>query len=617
MRYIFDLEADALKATKIHCLSYAEEEGEVVTLYDYKEIKKFILQPDLELIGHNIVKYDIPTLEKVLDIRIHARLIDTLPLSWYLYPDRMKHGLEEWGLEFGVPKPVITDWSNLSAEEYGHRCSEDVKINRLLWLKQKRYLWSLYEQDRDLLDTFIDYIVFKMDCLREQEELGLSFNKQLAEDTLKTLEKEKAERIEELKSGMPKVPVKVTRTAPKIMYKADGSLSARGKEWLELLEEKELPAHTPEVEIIKSWEDPNPNSTDQLKNWLYSLGWVPEHIKHVRDKKKNEIRKIPQIASKNGGGEICDSVKKLIEKEPSLNALAGLSVISHRIGIFKAFLDYEQDDRLYATAMGLTNTLRMQHALPIVNLPSVERKYGKEVRSCIIADKGCKLVGSDLSGIEDSTKRHYIYKYDPEYVEEMSTEGFDPHLDIAMLAGFLTQEQVDAHKAGKENHKAIRQKAKTVNFSATYKVGAETLSRNSGLSLKDAKRILKIYWERNHAILKVEQELQVKSIDGQKWLKNPVSGFWYSLRAEKDRFSTLNQGTAVYVFDVWLMYLRNAGIKIAMQYHDECLFNVKEGREEFIKVVIKEAIDKVNERLKLNIKVGCSADLGYDYAACH
>jgi DNA polymerase I-like protein with 3'-5' exonuclease and polymerase domains len=617
MRYIFDIEADALKATKIHCLSYAEEDGCIITLHSYRDIKAFFSEPDLELVGHNIIKYDIPTLENILEIKINARLIDTLPISWYLYPDRMKHGLEEWGVEFNVPKPVITDWVNLSAEEYANRCSEDVKINRLLWLKQKRYLWTLYEQNKEKLDEFINYLSFKMDCLREQEELGLAFNKELAQTTLNSLEKEKEKRIEELKAGMPKIAVKVTKTVPKIMYKANGELSARGKEWLKLLEQKELPAHTAEIEVIKEWEDPNPNSSDQIKKWLYSLGWVPEHIKHVRDKKKNEVRKIPQIASKNGGGEICESVKKLIEKEPSLNALAGLSVISHRIGIFKAFLSCEDGGRLYATAMGLTNTLRMQHVLPIVNLPSAERAYGKEVRSCIIANDGCLLVGSDLSGIEDSTKRHYIYKYDPKYVEEMSTEGFDPHLDIAMLAGFLTQEQVDAHKAGKENYKYIRQKAKTVNFSATYKVGAETLSRDSGLSLKDSKRILKIYWERNHSILKVEQELIVKQVEGQKWQQNPVNGFWYSLRAEKDRFSTLNQGTAVYVFDVWIMYLRNRGIKIAMQYHDEILFNVKENKKEYINQVIGEAMDEVNNRLKLNVKIGCSADWGYDYASVH
>lgn len=617
MRYIFDVEGDGIKATKLHCLSYSNESStEKATLYTYDEMRTFFLQPDLTLIGHNTVRFDIPTLERILNIKINAVLRDTLAISYYLDNTRLKHGLGSYGEQYGVSKPTVTDWESLTKEEYGYRCSEDVKINTILWNNQIKYLWMLYDKDREKLDNFLDYLTFKMDCLREQEEIGLKLNKKHVEETLKDLEGKKEEKIEELKAAMPKVPILSIRKAPKNPLKADGTLSSKSVEWHKLLEDMQLAPHTPEVQIVKGYEEGNPNSHDQIKKWLYSLGWEPEHIKHVRDKKKGTIKKIPQIASKQGGGEICDSIKKLAEKEPSLMVLDGLSVLSHRIGIFKAFLENEQNERIYPSAMGLTNTLRLQHAV-VVNLPSVEKKYGKEVRQSLISNEDCVLCGADLTGIEDSTKRHYIWKYDPAYVEEMSTEGFDAHLDIAMLAGLLTQEQVDAHKAGTENHKWIRQKAKVVNFSATYKVGAETLARNMGATLKEAKRILKTYWERNAAILKVEKELTVKQIGQEKWQLNPVSGYWYSLRAEKDRFSTLNQGTAMYVFDVWLMYMRQLGIKIPMQYHDEVLFNVKEGREERTKELVNQAILLTNNRLQLNVKISCSAEFGKNYAECH
>lgn len=168
------------------------------------------------------------------------------------------------------------------------------------------------------------------------------------------------------------------------------------------------------------------------------------------------------------------------------------------------------------------------------------------------------MVGCDLSGIEDNTKRHYIYQYDPKYVEEMNIKGYDPHLELGMLAGFLTQEEVDFYKQyekdkeikqfspeDKEEFKRIkdvRHKSKTANFACTYKVGAGTLSRGSGLSVKKAQKLIDIYWERNKAILDVEDSLQVKYVNSQKWLQNPISKFWYSLRADKDKFSTLNQG---------------------------------------------------------------------------
>jgi len=616
MEYVFDIETDGINATKIHCLSYCTPDSDTPsTFVDYEDMKKFLLQDGLTLIGHNIVRYDIPMLERMLGIKIKARLIDTLPLSWYLEPNRMKHGLEGYGEDFGVPKPKIDDWENLSIEEYSHRCEEDVRINNMLWEKQYKHLRFLYSS-KDEIKRLIEYLTFKMDCVREQEEVGLHFDQNYCRKILAELEEEKAKKIAELTKAMPKVAIYAKRSVPKVLYKSNGELSARGEEWFKLLKEMDLPVHTQEVKIIKEWEDGNPNSSEQIKAWVSSLGWVPQHIKHVRNKEDGSIKQIPQIASKQGGGEICDSIKLLIEKEPSLALLEGLSVMSHRIGIFKAFLEDHVENRLYATCAGLTNTLRLQHSV-VVNLPSVERKYGKEIRSCIIADSACVLCGSDLSGIEDNTKRHYIYKFDPKYVEEMNTPGYDPHLEIAMLAGFITAEQVQAHKEGKENHKKSRQLGKVVNFSATYKVGAETLARNSGLSLKEAKDLLKVYWQRNKAILDVEKELEIKEFHSQKWLLNPVSGFWYSLRAEKDRFSTLNQGTAVYVFDVWVMYLRQLGVRIGLQYHDEVLFNIKQGLEQRTQDVIDEAIRLTNEKLKLNIKVACSAQWGKNYAECH
>ena len=617
MTYVFDIETDGIDATRMHCFSRCLEDGsDMVTYRTLEEVVEFLSQKDLTLVGHNIIRYDIPTIERLTGKKVKARLIDTLPISWYLETNRAKHGLESYGEDFGIPKPKIDDWENLTFEEYKHRCEEDVKINTILWKKQRMLLNQLYDGDDVTFVAFVAYLSFKMDCVREQEQVGVALDKELCQTTLTTLEQEKALKMEELKAAMPKVPITAKRKVPKVLYKADGALSARGKEWFALLEEMKLPIETEEVEVIREYEEPNPNSTDQLKKWLYGLGWVPEHLKYVRDKEKGTVRQIPQIASKQGGGEICDSVKRLIEKEPSLKVLEGLSVLSHRIALFKGFLENEKDGRLYATCSGLTNTLRLQHSV-IVNLPGVDRKYGKEIRGCLKADENSVMCGSDLSGIEDNTKRHYIYKFDPKYVEEMNKPGFDPHLDIAMLAGFLTPDQVQAHKDGKENHKSVRQKAKMVNFSATYKVGAETLSRNSGMSLEESKKLLRIYWERNNAILKVEQELLVKTIQGNRWLKNPISGFWYSLRSEKDRFSTLNQGSAVFVFDVWIMYLRALGVRICLQMHDEWVACIKEGEEDRLRGFIEQAIEQVNNKLKLNVKIGCSVAFGKNYADVH
>ena len=64
---------------------------------------------------------------------------------------------------------------------------------------------------------------------------------------------------------------------------------------------------------------------------------------------------------------------------------------------------------------------------------------GAEIRGCLIAPEGYTLCGADMTSLEDTTKRHYMKPYDPAYVEEMSKEGFDPHLDLAKHAGAVTQ----------------------------------------------------------------------------------------------------------------------------------------------------------------------------------
>ena len=150
---VFDIETDGLldKLTKVHVWSYQTAAMDKPrSIFDYDEMRDFFLEYSMDhtlaLAGHNIVRFDIPAVEKVLGIKVHANLVDTLGLSWYLHHNRAKHGLAVYGEEYGVPKPKVDDWEGLSKEEYAHRCEEDVKINVRLWRDLKRKLEKLYEQ---------------------------------------------------------------------------------------------------------------------------------------------------------------------------------------------------------------------------------------------------------------------------------------------------------------------------------------------------------------------------------------------------------------------------------------------------------------------------------------
>jgi len=624
---VFDCEADSLTPTKFHVLSYQTEDSPS-SITNQLSMKDWLENQTL-LVGHNIVLWDIPNLERVLKAKVKAKVIDTLALSWYLYPERKMHGLDWWGRELGVEKPKIEDWENQTLEEYVHRCQEDVRINILLWEKMKTYLALLYGTDDVENLPIVNYLMFKMDCAREQERSRWKLDIPWCQAAYDKLEKEQAPRLDALKAVMPMVQKKTLKAPPAKPYKKDGTLSVEGAKWQKYLFEQGLTkTHSIPIYIITKEEEPNPNSPEQIKDWLFSLGWEPITFKFIKEDDGTE-RKIPQIKLPNSP-DICPSVLELAEKEPAIKELEGLSIVKHRLGILKGFLEnVDADGFLKARVQGFTNTLRFKHT-EIVNLPGVNKPYGEEVRGCLIARDGYELVGTDMVSLEDTTKRHYMYFYDPDYVNEMSDPNFDPHLDLAINAGAVDKEDVVIFKTYKDatdngdNINAVikmvtglRKSYKVVNYSSVYGVGAVKLARELKCTVAKAKGMLEKYWERNWSVKKVAEDCKVKKVNGQMWLFNPVSKFWYSLRNEKDRFSTLNQGTGVYCFDSWIRECRKRRPQLTAQFHDESISEVKKGFADKLKALQQEAIDAVNAKLKLNVTLAVDTHYGNRYSEIH
>lgn len=163
--------------------------------------------------------------------------------------------------------------------------------------------------------------------------------------------------------------------------------------------------------------------------------------------------------------------------------------------------------------------------------------------------------------------------------------------------------------------------AKTTNFSATYGAGPGKIAETAKISFNEGKKLHKIYWERNWAVKETARACKIKTVGKQKWLYNPVSGFWMFLKAEKDKFSTLNQSTGVYVFDSWLKHVREGlavkGIKVVLQYHDELLLCCDKRDKDFVEKTLKEAMILTNKTVNLNVEIDISIDWGKNYAECH
>ena len=237
-----------------------------------------------------------------------------------------------------------------------------------------------------------------------------------------------------------------------------------------------------------------------------------------------------------------------------------------------------------------------------------------------------------MSSLEDRTKQHYMWKHDPEYVLEMQKDGFDPHIDMAITANMMTQEEGVLYKylnsLPKEELSAdqynelerlsnIRHPGKSTNYAATYGARAPAIARSAGCSEEEGEKLFDAYWERNWSIAAIAEECIVKNSRGMKWLWNPVAKIWLFLKAEKDRFSTLNQGTGTYCFDRWVYYILERRPQLTAQFHDEVILELVKNNRERMTKILKDSIADVNEELQLNRDLDCDVDFGPDYSKIH
>lgn len=137
------------------------------------------------------------------------------------------------------------------------------------------------------------------------------------------------------------------------------------------------------------------------------------------------------------------------------------------------------------------------------------------------------------------------------------------------------------------------------------------------MSEKEGFNIVEAYWNLNWAIKAVAESMTVKTVNGQMWLWNPVAKLWYSLRHEKDIFSTLCQGTGAYCFDVWIRNVLRRRRQLNATFHDEGVWTINEGEEEEFRQILLDAIADTNEELQLNVELGIDIQFGKAYSEIH
>ena len=88
---VFDIETDDVKATKVWCIIGLDVETQQIHTFRPDQLEegvKFLEGYD-KLIGHNIIGFDIPVLQNLLNAKLNSKkIVDTLVLSRLFNPVR-------------------------------------------------------------------------------------------------------------------------------------------------------------------------------------------------------------------------------------------------------------------------------------------------------------------------------------------------------------------------------------------------------------------------------------------------------------------------------------------------------------------------------------------------
>lgn len=453
MAIIFDIETNGLlqEASSLHCIAaYDTATGEMGSWHGSQlEEGLFVLSHADELAGHNIVKYDLPVIQKLYpDFTFNGKLFDTLLMSKLVYPDigltddkyiyrgkypkalRGRYSLKAWGYRLGMLKGDYCErynaWEAWS-EDMEAYCRQDVRVTHELYNQLQQVHMS--ESAVELEHKFAHIISL-------QEQRGVAFDKEKAIEIAAELNEEKAEIERELRSAFPS-KTREEVFIPKANNKTRGYV--KGEPFIKRFEIEFNPASRQEA-------------ADRL---IKKYGWKPE---------KTTPTGLPIVDE-----EILASLP--YPEAFTLNWYYTVTKILGQLADGKnAWLKLEKDGIIYGSVDTIgAVTGRCTHNTPnLAQVPAGHSPFGEECRRLFKPRKGFRLIGCDASSLELRCLAHYMN--DPDYTQEILTG--DIHTKNQQMAGLPT-----------------RDNAKTFIYGFIYGAGDEKIGSIIGKGAKEGKKI--------------------------------------------------------------------------------------------------------------------------------
>jgi len=577
MHYILDLECDNLldKVTKIHCIVIKDiNTNEIFT--DLNVCIEKIKNAKM-LIGHNIIAFDIPVIEKILKFKPKAELFDTLVACRLIYahikeidfklihtdfPKNLigSQSLKAWGYRLKMYKgEKPQSWETFTPEMLVY-CQQDVEVTHTLYNK---ILSKEYSEEALKLEHDVQLLCTQMMAN------GIGFDTKAAQKLYSDLSAEREQLGLELQKYFPPW-VEETTFIPKRDNKRMGY-----KAGVAFIKKKEIQF--------------NPNSRDH----------IAFRLKHNRNWKPKEF-------TPDGRAKVDDEILKELEW-PEAKVLSRYFMVQKRIAQLaegkNAWLKLEKNNRVYGSIN--TNgavTGRATHSTPnLAQVPAVIIEYGPECRSLFCARDGYVLVGADMSQIELRILGHYMSAYDNgDYANDV-VHG-DIHTRTLEALGLKKEE---------------RWKAKRFMYTWLYGGGAKKIGEVMGTTTEEGYKLKDKFLKKIPALKQLVTKVQEVAATGE---LGALDGRRIFCRSQHSALNSLLQSGAAVVSKYWIAECKsflNNDCKLVAWIHDELILEVKQGKEEFVKQEVIKAIERAGVKSKLRVPLTGDSNIGHTWKAIH
>lgn len=467
--FIFDIETDGLNSpTKIHCACGLDTDtGTEYTFvfkdceYDYSAFYQILkdFSSKTQLVGHNILKFDLPVVNnffklsgKTLDIETllqEGRIIDTLVLSKLYDSLRKTHNLEDYGKEFNLYKQDFQDWS-IYEEGMLERCRLDCQIVSKLLEKFNKLLVMPSWQKAVYTEMYMHYLTYLL------EKNGFGFDEEGARALKDTIQKELTNLSNIFKKIFPPRPTNIRLITPRVTMSGSVALNSIPVE----LRKKDIIIFPGASFSHFTWKEFNPQSITDRIDRLWELGWKPvnkteghkEFLQKYGADDRNDtpdVKKKREHYARYGWTTDAENLKTISNKTPEVKYLLRWLVLSSLENRLTEWLDYSVNKSIHGKFYHIGSwTHRLSHTNPnMANIPSVDSDVGYDLRKLWIARPGRVLIGVDAESIQLRVLAHYID--DPEFTKAIVSGNKKDGTDIHSLIWNLLKPACKTRSAAK------------------------------------------------------------------------------------------------------------------------------------------------------------------------